>query len=120
MATAQTQPQIRVKSYFATSVPDAIDLARKEMGANALFLNSRQSPPEARHLGPLEVVFGNDSETRNANPVATSNPAGPSGIDDLRQSVEKIWNLLIRTSAGSVRARTDADGWWNRRYSTRV
>jgi len=57
MATT-TQPQIRVKSYFATSIPDAIDLARRELGPDALLLNSRQSPPEARHLGPIEVVFG--------------------------------------------------------------
>jgi len=99
MATA-TQAQIRVKSYFATSVPDAIDLARKELGPDALLLNSRQSPPEARHLGPLEVVFGNDSESRNANPA----PPAVAGIDDLRQSVEKIWNLLIRTTAGGPRA----------------
>jgi flagellar biosynthesis protein FlhF len=99
MATA-TQPQIRVKSYFATSVPDAIDLARKELGPDALLLNSRQSPPEARHLGPLEVVFGNDTESRTAEPA----PVPAAGIDDLRQSVEKIWNLLIRTTTGGPRA----------------
>ena len=64
----QPSPQIRVKSYFATSIPDAIDLARKELGPDALLLNSRQAPPEARHLGPIEVVFGDDSEMRKAGP----------------------------------------------------
>jgi flagellar biosynthesis protein FlhF len=105
MAT-QTQPQIRVKSYFATSIPDAINLARRELGANALLLNSRQAPPEARHLGPLEVVFGNDSEPEKVEHVATAPPPPPPatpGIDDLRQNIEKIWNLL-RTTVGSPRA----------------
>jgi type III secretory pathway component EscV len=39
MATT-TQPQIRVKSYFASSIPEAIDLVRRELGADALLLNT--------------------------------------------------------------------------------
>ncbi|MGD1070270.1 MAG: hypothetical protein ABSB15_09025 [Bryobacteraceae bacterium] len=94
MATT-TQPQIRVKSYFATSVPDAIDLARKELGPDALLLNSRQSPPEARHLGPVEVVFGENTGVGSAErPSPTPQPS--AGIDDLRQKVEEIRSLLIR------------------------
>jgi flagellar biosynthesis protein FlhF len=118
MATI-AQPQIHVKSYFATSVPDAIDQARRELGPDALFLNSRQAPPEARHLGPLEVVFGHDAGGRYLNdrhdlPLPGSQPSfsslvpssspGPEdlkhnpGFEDLRQNIEKIWNLLVRTT----------------------
>jgi flagellar biosynthesis protein FlhF len=97
MATT-TQPQIRVKSYFATSIPDAIDLARKELGPDALLLNSRQAPPEARHLGPIEVVFGENTDVRNAEPASSPRPPD-AGIDDLRQKVEEIRSLLIRAGA---------------------
>ena len=114
MATT-TQAQIHVKSYFATSVPAAIELARRELGPDALLLNSREAPPEARHLGPLEVVFGHDSGARGlqlqplqaeASPAAIS--AVPSyaamtqDIEQLRQSVDKIWALLQKATRGAV------------------
>src|SRR3569623_1060633 len=114
MATT-TQAQIHVKSYFATSVPAAIELARRELGPDALLLISREAPPEARHLGPLEVVFGHDSGARGlqlqplqaeASPAAIS--AVPSyaamtqDIEQLRQSVDKIWALLQKATRGAV------------------
>jgi len=103
MATT-TQPQIRVKSYFATSVPDAIDLARKELGPDAPLLNSRQSPPEARHLGPIEVVFGEQrfpeqsfgAPAREAVAEERAAPAAQAAdIEDLRRKVEEIRSLLL-------------------------
>jgi flagellar biosynthesis GTPase FlhF len=102
MATT-TQPQIRVKSYFASSVPEAIDLARRELGADAFLLTTRQAPPEARHLGPIEVVFGHDSEPRN---IESRLPAPYPGacVEDLSQRVDKIWDLLARTTAKGPRA----------------
>jgi flagellar biosynthesis protein FlhF len=48
---------MRMKSYFASSVEAAIAQARSEMGPEALLVNSRKSPPEARSLGEYEVVF---------------------------------------------------------------
>jgi flagellar biosynthesis protein FlhF len=85
MATS-TQSQIRVKSYFTTSIPAAIDLARRELGPDALLLSSRQAPPEARHLGPIEVVFGDDSEVRNA---AAARPVS-AGDAVLRRKTDKL------------------------------
>jgi flagellar biosynthesis protein FlhF len=46
-----------MKSYFALTVEDAMDQARREMGPEALLVNSRKAPPEARALGEYEVVF---------------------------------------------------------------
>jgi flagellar biosynthesis protein FlhF len=96
MATT-TQPQIRVKSYFAASVSDAIDLARRELGADAFLLDSRQAPPEARHLGSMEVVFGDDSGARDADSGAAT-PIAASGDDVRRNISERIWSLLVRAS----------------------
>ena len=87
---------IHVKSYFATNIPDAIEMARKELGADALLLNSRKAPPEARHLGAVEVVFGVHAEPRDVEPPP---PASPASSDDLRRTMDEIRSLLIRSSA---------------------
>lgn len=102
MATT-SQPQIRVKSYFAASVPDAIDQARKELGADALLLDSRRAPPEASHLGSFEVVFGDDSELRSSDAAPAPPPVYANADDSARGDVprnieERIWNLLVRTT----------------------
>ncbi len=49
---------MRLKSYFAGSVQDAIEKARVELGPEAMLLNSKKIAPEQRHLGAYEVVFG--------------------------------------------------------------
>jgi flagellar biosynthesis GTPase FlhF len=48
---------MRMKSYFAPTVQDALEQARQEMGPEALLVNSRKAPPEAQGLGEYEVVF---------------------------------------------------------------
>jgi flagellar biosynthesis protein FlhF len=101
MMTAE-QSQIHVKSYFASTVPDAIEVARDELGADALFLNSRPAPPEALHLGAVEVVFGVYADKRPTEP----RPTGPEkGVEDLRQKMDEIRSLLIRSAAPSSRSR---------------
>jgi flagellar biosynthesis protein FlhF len=87
---------IRVKSYFASTIPDAIEVARNELGGDALFLNSRPSPPEALHLGAYEVVFGVHGEKRPAEPPAA---AGATGVEDLQRTMDEIRTLLVRSSA---------------------
>ena len=54
--TQTTQP-LHIKTYFSTTVEAAVALARKELGPDAMLMNSRQSPPDVRHLGNYEVVF---------------------------------------------------------------
>ena len=48
---------LHIKTYFASSVQAALTLARRELGEEAMLLNTRQSPAEARHLGQYEAVF---------------------------------------------------------------
>ncbi len=48
---------MKMKSYFARDVKAALDLAREEMGPEAMLIQSRKAPPEARHLGEYEVVM---------------------------------------------------------------
>lgn len=49
---------MRLKSYFAQSIGDAIESAREELGPEAMLLNSRKTSPEQSYLGEFEVVFG--------------------------------------------------------------
>lgn len=49
---------MKIKSYYSRTVEDAMAVARHEMGPDAMLVNSRKAPPEARHLGEYEVVFG--------------------------------------------------------------
>lgn len=49
---------MRLKSYFSGTVEAAMELARKELGEEALLVNARPATPETRYLGAYEVVFG--------------------------------------------------------------
>ncbi len=72
---------MRLKSYFAASVAEAIENARVELGPEAMLLNSREIAPEQRHLGAYEVVFGITGEPllpRRSEAVAHLFTASPA------------------------------------------
>jgi flagellar biosynthesis protein FlhF len=68
-----------VKSFFAKSIQDAMSRARVEMGPDALLLDTKPAPPEARHLGEYEVVFGE---------YADEMPAQASDLDSVPESAQ--------------------------------
>jgi flagellar biosynthesis protein FlhF len=78
-----------VKSFFAQSVPAAMEQARIELGPDSLLLDARDAPPEARHLGDYEVVFGVCSQAAAAPP-----PSSDNGVPALRRQMEEIRGLL--------------------------
>ncbi|MFN7545422.1 MAG: hypothetical protein ACK5TN_21800 [Acidobacteriota bacterium] len=47
---------MRIKSFYAESIELALHSASREMGEEALILNTRESPAEFRHFGRYEVV----------------------------------------------------------------
>ena len=114
MTTTKTAPpHVRVKSYFAASIADAIELASAEMGPDALLLESRKAPPEARHLCGFEVVFGDSrdpskptarpsGQRSSAEPVAAAAPE--TGIDDLGRKVDDLRKLLLRFGVNAAAA----------------
>lgn len=51
---------METKSYFASSIPAALEFARAELGENALLVSAKPAPPEARQYGRLEVTFAFD------------------------------------------------------------
>ena len=81
MPNPEKASNLYVKSFFAISIPAAIEQAQRELGLDALLLNAREAPPEARHLGDFEVVFGATQQTlaaaQAAAPPAAPAPAAP-------------------------------------------
>lgn len=101
---------MRLKSYFADSVQEAMSKARVELGPDAMLVNSRQTGEDLRDLGSYEVVFGLAQENAGATafgPVARTAPAhSPASSQDLilrelaelRKQVESFGQSVARTS----------------------
>src|SRR5438874_6870210 len=79
---------MRIKSYFADAVADAVQAARKEMGEDAMLVQTRKAPPESRHLGGYEVVFGVNGPEQVAGGLAKPVMAALPPADMARLSVE--------------------------------
>jgi flagellar biosynthesis GTPase FlhF len=47
---------MRIKSYYGDTMDAAMLAASRDMGEDALILNTRETPPEFRHAGRFEVV----------------------------------------------------------------
>jgi flagellar biosynthesis protein FlhF len=94
------KPSTFVKSFFAESVQAAMEHARVELGTEALLLNSREAPPEARHLGDYEVVFAAGSE-----PPAAPAPVHAGEVEALKRQVEEIREMLGRMTPSAAAPR---------------
>jgi flagellar biosynthesis protein FlhF len=82
-----------VKSFFAASVRAAMEQAQRELGEDALLLNSRETLPEARHLGEYEVVFGTWPET----PAEEPSEAVPNArVEELHDRIHEIRGMIGR------------------------
>src|SRR5882757_2477175 len=87
-----TKP-MKIKSYFSRTVEDAMAAASQELGPDAMLVNSRKAPPEARHLGEYEVVFANAIPTAEAvGDASAPAPAGarPPASDQLSRDVADL------------------------------
>jgi len=108
-------PTTFVKSFFAESIQAAMESARVELGTDALLINSREAPPEARHLGSYEVVFGISPEMTLEPPaepaaVPAPEPETPlAKVDALRQQVDEIRELLVRAAAPAAMPRNQTE-----------
>ena len=97
---------MQTKTYFATSVPAALEVARQELGQDALLVGSRPAPAAARQYGRLEVTFAFDPPPakrepdprpaelglfcQTANPAKAPVSAPPSAIDEIRQELSAL------------------------------
>lgn len=103
--------QMRIKSYFAKSVDQAMAHAREELGPEAMLLNTRKAPAEQFEGGGYEVIFGLAEEAPggigNISPIS----AAPAAADETRppehfaaelgrlhDQIDEIRNLIVRSS----------------------
>ncbi|HWB87411.1 MAG TPA: flagellar biosynthesis protein FlhF [Bryobacteraceae bacterium] len=96
---------MRIKSYFARTVEDAMGMARQELGQEAMLVNSRRAPVETRHLGEYEVVFAVEFPTGIAGRPDSGAPAAPpisdrlsAEVADLKKELETMRRTITRSA----------------------
>jgi flagellar biosynthesis protein FlhF len=94
---------MRLKSYFSGTVEAAMELARKELGEDALLINARPSTPETRYLGAYEVVFGVAPPSPPPEAPPASGATLRSELVDLCRRLERLAHSL-RTPAAAAPA----------------
>ena len=91
---------MRLKTYFASSVEAAMQLALEQLGPEAMIVNSRKTSPENRHLGEYEVVFATEPETKPAEEQAASKPAFPAPAREVEtESVKRLHGEVSRLAS---------------------
>jgi flagellar biosynthesis protein FlhF len=65
---------MKLKSYFAETVEQAISRASRELGPEAMLVYSREAHPEARYLGSYEVVFAAPVAAPSETPAVAPPP----------------------------------------------
>ncbi len=106
--------QMRIKSYFAKSVDQAMAQARVELGEEAMLLNTRKAPADHPSGMNYEVIFGVTGEAPALLPVAkveraveskVQGPApapSPHSLEQLHQQIDEIRTLLVRSSQAQL------------------
>ncbi len=109
---------MKLKSYFADTVEQAISEARREMGPDAMLVHSKRSSPEAEHLGVYEVVCAAATDPvpqpEQAEPVTPRLPAAPvdrlvQDVSSLRQQMERLARSLARCGTGMAGIGSDPE-----------
>ena len=110
---------MQTKAYFANSVPAALEVARRELGPEAMLVGSAPAPPQARQFGRLEVTFAWNPASRvpEARPIlpiarpvvrSTSNVARQSEDGDLEDIRRQL--RALRSAVGAVLPACTSDG----------
>ena len=95
---------MQTKTYFASSVPAALEVARRELGAEAMLVNSKPAPAAVRNFGRLEVTFAFEASQipaaqplmqefpeRAAPPRRGLQPVAPaSELEEIRQQISAL------------------------------
>lgn len=97
---------MEMKTYFASNVPAALDLARKELGSDAMLLNSRPAPPDMRSFGRLEVTFAYDPQLQPPEPPARI--LQPPGFQTLLQAAMQKQETPLDELRGEIAALRNA------------
>jgi flagellar biosynthesis protein FlhF len=112
---------MRIKSFFANTIEEAIRQARHELGPEAMLVNSKRTGVEAQHLGAYEVVVCGDAPEYGREDPETKQDAGRSAptalpvdqlsrdVSELKQQMEKLALTLARSGSGMASIAFDAE-----------
>jgi flagellar biosynthesis protein FlhF len=92
---------MKMKSFFAADMNTAMSLARRELGPEAMLVDTRPAPPESRHLGECEVVVAADPEAGEPAPPAAapeSRDRLSAGMAELQRKLERVASAIARSS----------------------
>ncbi|HVX65070.1 MAG TPA: hypothetical protein VHA11_00635 [Bryobacteraceae bacterium] len=93
---------MKLKSYFASDMNTAMSLARRELGSEAMLVETRPAPPESWHLGQCEVVVAvtPEMETAAAEPERRPDPEIKlsAGMAELQRKLERVASAIARAS----------------------
>jgi flagellar biosynthesis protein FlhF len=78
---------VRIKSYFAKSVTEAMERARLELGPEAMIIASNKTAGDSQRLGAYEVVFGLADQP---TPAEQAPPQASEGLERLRARMEDM------------------------------
>jgi flagellar biosynthesis GTPase FlhF len=84
---------MKLKSYFSRTVESAMELARQELGEEALLVHARPTTPETRYLGAYEVVFGVVPASPAPSSLAPNAPESSplhGELNDLRRQIVRL------------------------------
>ncbi|HXM44187.1 MAG TPA: hypothetical protein VN924_23325 [Bryobacteraceae bacterium] len=99
---------MRIKSFYASTVEGALTLAQREMGAEAMLVESRKAPLEARHLGEYEVVCALVPEAETAQPRVAADAGTHDGrlaaeLAEMRRQLDVMGKTITRSAWSGVR-----------------
>lgn len=102
---------METKAYFANSLSAAMDVARKELGADALLVQSGPAADDERAFGRLKVTFAWEASTRPAPKPERVAPLrrAESGLDDLRREISALRVAIQGPTQGKVKAVSEVD-----------
>ena len=102
---------MHLKSFFAPTVETALAQGSRELGPEAMIVQSRRSPPEWRHLGECEVVLAVTAPpvARTVSRPAMGDPASAPGdpltreMAELRRQLDGMRRSLSRSAVSAPR-----------------
>ena len=112
---------MKLKSFFADTIEEAIGQARRELGPDAMLVNSKRSGAEAAHLGAFEVVVCAEEpgsrpacEGRISEPHRRTMAAPPVDqlsreVSELKRQMERLALNLARSGSGMAGIASDPE-----------
>jgi flagellar biosynthesis protein FlhF len=105
-----TESGMHLKSFFAATVEAALAAGSRELGPEAMIVQSRRSPSEWRHLGEYEVVLAvtTPPAARASRPAAADAVPAPGDplareLAELRRQLDGMRRSLSRSAVSAPR-----------------